>query len=120
MCVVEGGHLAGQPRLASFDTPGALLGTGGMLLLIYALVKAPDTGWGSDATIGELARAGALFAALTATDASQVLGIAGFYAAFFLVTLYMQEILHFSALRAGSAYLPLTVIIAVGSIGAPG
>lgn len=37
---------------ASFDTLGALLGTGGMLLLIYALVKAPDNGWGSGATTG--------------------------------------------------------------------
>jgi EmrB/QacA subfamily drug resistance transporter len=136
------GEAPRRSRLASFDTPGALLATGGMLLLIYALVKAPDSGWGSAATIGELAGAGALFVALVlneirhrnpvlplsifrikglaATDASQVLGIAGFYSAFFFVTLYMQEILHFSALRAGSAYVPVTVIVVVGSIGGSG
>jgi len=128
--------------LASFDTPGALLGTAGMLLLIYALVKAPDNGWSSRATIGELAGAAVLLVALVvnelrhpnpvlplsifrikglaATDAAQVLGLAGFNSAFFFITLYMQEVLHFSALRAGSAYVPIAAIVAVGSIGGSG
>jgi EmrB/QacA subfamily drug resistance transporter len=128
--------------LASFDTPGALLGTAGMLLLIYALVKAPDNGWGSAATIGQLAGAAALLVALivnelrhpnpvlplsifkikglAATDAAQVLGLAGFNSAFFFITLYMQEVLHFSALRAGAAYVPIAAIVAVGSIGGSG
>jgi len=44
-------------RIASFDSLGALLVTGGMLLLVYALVKAPDQGWGSSHTIIELALA---------------------------------------------------------------
>src|SRR5438876_821655 len=57
------GEAPRRSGLASFDTPGALLGTGGMLLLIYALVKAPDNGWGSAQTIGELAAA-VLLAAL--------------------------------------------------------
>jgi EmrB/QacA subfamily drug resistance transporter len=128
--------------LASFDTPGALLGTAGMLLLIYALVKAPDNGWGSAATIGELAGAAALLVALVinelrhpnpvlplsifkikglaATDTAQALGLAGFNSAFFFITLYMQEVLHFSALRAGAAYVPIAAIVAVGSIGGSG
>jgi EmrB/QacA subfamily drug resistance transporter len=128
--------------LASFDTPGALLGTGAMLLLIYALVKAPDDGWGSGATIGELAGAAVLLAALVvnelrhpnpvlplstfkikglaATDVANVLGLAGFNTAFFFMTLYMQEVLHFSAVRAGAAYVPIAAIVAVGSIGGSG
>src|SRR6059058_2462803 len=45
-------------RLANFDALGAFLVTGGMLLLVYALVKAPDVGWGATRTIAELVGAG--------------------------------------------------------------
>jgi EmrB/QacA subfamily drug resistance transporter len=136
------GEAPRRSRLSSFDTPGALLGTGGMLLLIFALVRAPDTGWGSAQTIGELAAAGVLLIALVvnelrhsnpvlplsifrikglaATDVSQVLSLAGFFSAFYFITLYMQEILHFSALRAGGAYVPIAAIVAVFSIGGSG
>src|SRR5204862_5371260 len=49
-------------RLVNFDALGAVLATGGMLLLVYALVKAPDVGWGAGRTIGELAAALVLLA----------------------------------------------------------
>jgi EmrB/QacA subfamily drug resistance transporter len=133
------GEAPRRARLARFDVAGALLGTSGMLLLIYALVKAPDHGWGSGTTIGLLAGAGVLLTALVinelrhpdpvlplsifrikglaAADATQVLGIAGFYSVFFFVTLYMQDVLHFSALRAGAAYVPVAAIVAVGAGG---
>ena len=136
------GEAPRRSGLASFDTPGALLGTTGMLLLIYALVKAPDNGWGSAQTIGELAGAAVLLAVLVinelrhpnpvlplsifkikglaATDAAQVLGLAGLNSAFFFISLYMQEVLHFSALRAGAAYVPIAAIVMVGSIGGSG
>jgi predicted MFS family arabinose efflux permease len=136
------GEAPRRSGLASFDTPGALLGTGGMLLLIYALVKAPDNGWGSGQTIGELAGAAVLLAALiinemrhpnpvlplsifrvkglAATDASMVLSLAGLNSAFFFISLYMQEVLHFSALRAGAAYVPIAAIVMAGSIGGSG
>src|SRR5262249_56579366 len=45
------------PRLQSFDVLGAILATAGMLLLIYALVKAPDVGWGATRTVAEVAGA---------------------------------------------------------------
>jgi len=131
-----------RSRLAGFDALGALLGTSGMLLLIYGLVKAPDNGWGSGRTIGELAGAGVLLAGLivnelrhrnpvlplsifrirglAATDASQVLALAGFFSAFYFITFYMQEILNFSALRAGAAYVPIAAIVAAASIGGAG
>jgi EmrB/QacA subfamily drug resistance transporter len=136
------GEAPRRAGLASFDTLGALLCTGAMLLLIYALVKAPEDGWGSRATIVELAGAAVLLAALivnelrhpnpvlplsifkvrglAATDAANVLGLAGFNSVFFFMTLYMQEILHFSALRAGAAYVPVAAIVVVGSIGGSG
>src|SRR5512133_3487255 len=52
-----------RARLRNFDLRGALLATGGMLLLVYTLVKAPTVGWGTGRTIGELAGALALLAA---------------------------------------------------------
>ncbi len=50
-------------RRAGFDVVGAVLATGGMLLLVYALVRAPDVGWGAARTVGELAGAMALLGA---------------------------------------------------------
>jgi EmrB/QacA subfamily drug resistance transporter len=124
-------------KISSFDTPGAVLGTGGMLVLIYALVRAPDVGWGTARTIGELAAAAVLLVAfafnerrrrsplvplsifrikgLAAADATMVIAIAGFYAVFFFVTLYMQDVLGFSALRSGSAYVPVAAMVAVSA-----
>ena len=52
---------------------------------------------------------------LAAANATQLTAIAGFYAMFFFVTLYMQNVLHFSPIRAGMAYLPVTVGVAVAS-----
>src|SRR6266576_5816927 len=43
-----------RARLADFDFRGAVLATGGVLLLVFALVKAPDQGWGATSTIAEL------------------------------------------------------------------
>ena len=123
--------------LTDFDTPGALLGTGGMLLLVYTLIKAPDVGWGTTRTIVLLATAVALLAAfavnelrsrnplmplsifrvkgLAAADATWLIGIAGFFAMFFFLTLYMQEVLGFSPIQAGAAYLPVTFCLAIAS-----
>ena len=136
------GEAPRRAGLASFDVPGAVLGTAGMALLIYALIKAPDNGWGSGSTIGELAGAAVLLAALVinerrhpnpvlplsifkvrglaATDAAQVLALAGFNSVFFFITLYMQEVLHFSALRGGAAYVPIAAIVMIASIGGSG
>jgi EmrB/QacA subfamily drug resistance transporter len=126
-----------RPRLADFDVLGAILATSGMLLLIYALVKAPDVGWGKARTIGELVGAAALLAVfvanearhrnplfplsvlripgLAAADMTQVIAMAGFYAMFFFVTLYMQNVLGFSRIGAGAAYLPTTFGVAIAS-----
>jgi MFS family permease len=119
-----------RARLASFDALGALLVTGGMLLLVYALVKAPDVGWGATRTIAELAVAGLALVAFVANelrvsnplvpmsilrvrgvgvaDATQMVAVAGFLPMFFFLTLYMQTVLHYSPIQTGIAYLPLT------------
>src|SRR5947209_4214863 len=120
-----------RAALADFDTQGALLGTGGMLLLVYGLIKAPDVGWGTARTIVTLALAVLILLGfvlnearsrsplmslsifrvkgLAAADTTWLIGMAGFFSMFFFLTLYMQEVLRFSPIQAGAAYLPVTV-----------
>jgi Major Facilitator Superfamily len=107
-------------------------------LLVYALVKAPDVGWGATRTIAELAGSAAILAAfvvnelrvaspilplsilrvkgIAAADATQMVALAGFLPMFFFLTLYMQTVLGYSPIQTGIAYLPLTggFIIAAG------
>ena len=128
-----------RPTLAEFDTPGAALGTGAMLLLVYALIEAPDVGWATARTIGMLAGAVALLVlfavnearhrrplvplsifrvkGLVAADATQLIAMAGFFSMFFFLTLYMQEVLGYSPIQAGAAYLPVTVALALAAGG---
>ena len=126
-----------RARVANFDALGAFLATAGMLLLVYALVNAPNVGWGKTRTIGELAGAAVLLAAfaanelrhrnplfplsifringLGAADAVMVIAMAGFYSLFFFITLYMQNVLHYSQIEAGAAYLPTTFGVAISA-----
>jgi predicted MFS family arabinose efflux permease len=124
-----------RARVANFDLPGAVFATSGMLLLVYALVKAPDIGWGATRTIAELAGAAVLLGAflvneqrnrnpllplsifrirgLGAADATQLIAIAGFLAMFFFLTLYMQNVLGYSPMKTGVAYLPVCGVVVV-------
>jgi EmrB/QacA subfamily drug resistance transporter len=119
----------------AFDSQGAVLVTGGMLLLVYSLVRAPVVGWGSTETILTLTGAALLLVAfafnealsrnplvpiailrvkgLVAADLTQLIAFSGFFSMFFYATLYMQETLHYSPLKAGAAYLPVTAGFAV-------
>jgi EmrB/QacA subfamily drug resistance transporter len=118
-------------QLQNFDLRGAVLATGGMLLLVYSLVEAPDAGWGTARTIGGLAGALLLLTAfvvneqrvrrplaplsifringLAYADVTQLIAFAGFLAMFFFLTLYMQNVLGYSPIETGLAYLPVTV-----------
>jgi EmrB/QacA subfamily drug resistance transporter len=120
----------GSARLSHFDALGAFLVTGGMLLLVYSLVKAPDVGWGTARTVGGLALAAVALVGfvvnelrvsnplvpmsilrvkgVAAADATQLVAAAGFIPMFFFLTLYMQTVLHYSPIQTGLAYLPLT------------
>ena len=120
---------------SAFDAPGAVLLTGGALLLVYGLVQAPGAGWGSAQTIASLTGSAVLVAAfavnelrsrhplvplailrvkgLVAADLTQLIAFTGFFSMFFYATLYMQEILRYSPLKAGAAYLPITAGFAV-------
>jgi EmrB/QacA subfamily drug resistance transporter len=128
-----------RSRLSAFDAQGAILVTGSMLLLVYSLVRAPVIGWGSAQTALTLAAAAVLLAAfavnetrsanplvplailrvkgLVAADLTQLIAFAGFFSLLFYATLYMQEVLHYSPLKAGAAYLPITAgfIVAGGT-----
>jgi MFS family permease len=125
-------------RLQNLDARGAFLVTGGMLLLVYTLVKAPDVGWSTPRTIGGLAFSAAILTAfvvnelrvanplvplsilrikgVAAADATQMVMVAGLLPMFFFLTLYMQTVLNFSPIQTGVAYLPFTagVIVVAG------
>jgi EmrB/QacA subfamily drug resistance transporter len=133
--MVGGERVVGGSR--DFDVLGAALVTGGMLLLVYAIVEAPTRGWGSGRSVGELATAVVILLGfvlhearhrnplaplaifringLGAANATQVIAIGSFYAMFLLITLYMQDVLGYTQLQAGSAYLPVTVSVALSS-----
>jgi EmrB/QacA subfamily drug resistance transporter len=126
-----------RARLANFDIAGSILATAAMSLTIYALVRAPDVGWNTTRTIAELAGAAALLVAfvvneqrhpnplvplsifrikgLAAADGTQIIAIAGFFSMFFFITLYMQNVLGFSATKAGVAYVPVAIGVAISA-----
>jgi EmrB/QacA subfamily drug resistance transporter len=115
----------------SFDLAGATTVTSGLVVLVYGIVKAQEYGWGSTRTIGTLALAGALLAAfvaierrsaaplvrlsmfrtrtLSAANVSMMLVASGMFSMFFFASLYVQEVLGYSPLKAGLAFLPVTL-----------
>src|SRR5271166_84365 len=115
----------------SFDLPGAVTVTAGLSLLVYALVDAVNVGWGSTATISRIAGAIVLLIAfvliesrrkaplmpfsifrlrtLRGADTVALLIGMSLFSMFFFVSLYMQQVLHYSALKTGISYLPLAV-----------
>src|SRR4051794_19186268 len=110
-----------------FDVPGALTVTGGLALLVYAISKAPDVGWGSARTILLLIGSVIVLAAfvvielrepaplmpfsifrnrsLTAANVVALLMGMVIFANFFVLTLYVQQVLGWSPLRTGVTFL---------------
>jgi EmrB/QacA subfamily drug resistance transporter len=110
-----------------FDPLGATTVTGGLLLLVYALSKAPDVGWGTTRTVTLLAVAAAALVAFLVVEtrveaplmplrifrlrtvaAANAVGLllgGSFFAFIFIGTLYMQQVLGYSALQTGVAWL---------------
>jgi EmrB/QacA subfamily drug resistance transporter len=118
-----------------FDLPGAATITGGLMLLVYAMTRAVQHGWGSAETIVLLGASGGLILAfvgielrssapllpmrmfrlrtLSGSNLSGLLLGGALFSQFFLLTLYMQQVLHYSALQTGVAYVALTLAIIV-------
>ncbi|HEY5430326.1 MAG TPA: MFS transporter [Solirubrobacteraceae bacterium] len=121
----------------SYDIAGAVTVTSGLVVLVYAIVKAQAYGWGSSRTLGLGAIAIALLAAflviesrsqaplmrlsifrirtLSVADSSLLLVASAMFGMFFFASLYVQEILGYSPLRAGLAFLPVSAGIMVGA-----
>jgi EmrB/QacA subfamily drug resistance transporter len=126
-----------EKRPDTVDIAGAVSVTGGLVVLVYAIVKAQAWGFSSGRTLGLGAVAVALLAtfvlierrskaplvrlgifrnrSLTGANTVMLLVAAGLFSMFFFATLYLQDVLGYSPLRAGLAFLPVTLGIIVGA-----
>ncbi len=118
---------------ARFDLPGALAGSAGLALVVFGLSRAAEHGWSDASTLAAIAL-GALsllgFVAIERRSAAALMPLwvfvdrnrsgayaiqlllgAALFGMFFLVTLFLQHVLHYSAFKAGAAFLPATVIM---------
>jgi EmrB/QacA subfamily drug resistance transporter len=122
-----------DPAARRVDVPGQVALTGGLFLLVLALLRGNDIGWGATSTVAELAGAVALLAAFVGIEhrvrepmlplglfrvpafaGAQITAFAisaSFFAIYLYATLYLQNVLGLSALEAGLAYLPGTVVM---------
>jgi EmrB/QacA subfamily drug resistance transporter len=122
-----------------YDIPGALLSTAGLVSLVYGFTKAATDGWRSATTLTLLAIALVLLVTFVVVEArsshpllplrvladrnrggsylATLLTGAGLFAMFVFLSYYFQQVLHYSALKAGVAFLPFAagVIVAAGA-----
>jgi EmrB/QacA subfamily drug resistance transporter len=120
-----------------FDVSGATSITAGLMVLVYAITRTSEHGWSDGVTVGLLATAAALIAAflgiearspapllplrifrlrtLSAANATMLAIGATAFAQFFLMALYVQEVLHYSAIKTGVAFIAITVTIVAAS-----
>lgn len=121
----------------SFDLPGAFAVTAGLAVLVYAVVDAERAGWGSTQTIGLGVLALALIVSFLLVESrarqpllplstfrlktlrgANVVGLLvgmSLFSMFYFVSLYLQQVLGYDALKAGFAYLPLSIAIIVSA-----
>ena len=119
------------------DVGGAVAVTGGLMVLVYAIVNARSVGWLSGATLGLAGVAAVLLAtfvwlelrlrhplirlgifrlrSLSGANLVMLLVAAGMFAMFFFASIYVQEVLGYTPLKAGLAFLPVTAGIIVGA-----
>jgi predicted MFS family arabinose efflux permease len=122
-------------EVKGFDLPGALSVTAGLGLLVFAMVKASQEGWGTTGTIARLAIAVALLVAfvvielrtkhpllpfsifrlrtLRGANLAGVLTGMSLFSMFLFISYYLQFVLGYSAIKTGIAYLPLAVSIII-------
>ena len=141
--------LAAAPRFVTetprqpgrFDVAGALTSTLGMASLVYAFIRAAASGWGDGLAAGAFGLAVVLLAAFLLTErrapqpitplrlfadgsrsgsyVARLLLVAGMMGMFFFLTQFLQDVLGFSPLRAGIAFLPMTIMVFGVSRAAP-
>jgi EmrB/QacA subfamily drug resistance transporter len=121
----------------SYDVPGAVAITGGLMALVYAIVSAETDGWGAGKTIAFFVIAVTLIVSfvvvelrsreplvrlsifrvrsLTTANVAMFLVASGMFAMFFFNTLYIQRVLGYGPLKAGVAFLPFTAGIMVSA-----
>ncbi len=126
-----------EDGVKSFDFPGAVTVTAGLSLLVYAVVDAVNVGWGSTATELRLAGAAILLGLFIVIELRQreplmpfsifrlrtlrganIVGLLigmSLFSMFFFISLYLQDVLHFSPIKTGISYLPLSVGIIVSA-----
>lgn len=126
-----------EKRQRPFDTAGAVSLTGALLLLIFTLGEATHIGWATTRTISSLIGVAALLAVFMAIETratspllplkifrlrtmrtaniSALLILGAFGALFFFASIFMQDVYGYSPMRAGFAYVPLAVAVAVGA-----
>jgi EmrB/QacA subfamily drug resistance transporter len=133
------------PSWRGFDLGGAVSVTAGATLLAYAVAQTSSHGWGSARTVGLLCAAAALAGYFVVHEAREerrgraplmplslwrnrsvaganvvsALLSSAMFAVFYSTTLYMQQVLHYSALRTGLAYVPFGLSILVAAAAAP-
>ena len=120
-----------------FDLAGAASVTSGLMLLVYGLTRATSDGWSSPVTLGLLAGSAALIAAfigiesrsrspllplrifrlraLSAANVTMALVGAVTFSEFFVLTLYVQDVLHYSAVQSGVAFVAFALSVVVAS-----
>lgn len=138
---VVSSSLADSASLGELDLPGALTVVAGLVLLVYAIEGTATHGWGSARTLGLLAVSGGLLTAFAGIErgakrplvppptwkvrslvssGTVMLGTTGLLVgAFFLNSLFVQNVLGASALETGLAFLPLVVVIGIAAHAGP-
>lgn len=123
------------------DLPGAVLATGGLMLLVYGLVKAPSYGWTSSHSLITFAIAIAALIAfvynenrvkhplmplhlfrirnLAGADLLMLCMTAGLFSVFFFTTLYLQEVLGYTPVKTGVSFLVVPIVIAIAATNVP-
>ncbi|MGZ8794896.1 MAG: MFS transporter [Gaiellaceae bacterium] len=126
-----------EERPETVDVAGAVTVTAGLLVLVYDIVKAQQYGWTSGRTLGLGALAALLLVAfvviehrsraplirldifrirsLTASNGAMLFVVSGLFAMFYFASLYVQDVLGYSPLKAGLAFLPVTAGIVIGA-----
>ncbi|WP_405483263.1 MFS transporter [Streptomyces sp. NBC_00009] len=130
-------HSEREKNHRGYDIPGAITGTASMLLLVFTVVQAPEAGWASARTLLSFLAVAVLLAVFVSIErrspgplirlgvlrsGSQIraqLGAMAFFGSYvgfqFLVTLYMQSLLGWSALHTALAFLPAGALVALSS-----